>query len=136
MISKFSIAKALRDQASITATAQGLTLVSFGEQFTPGINESFLEEAVIFGNDDSLGLSDSSSDYQIGVYQIKVYTPKTGTKWQGLGLVDAIQTAFLKGLELTHNGQAIRIKNAYTGPMLLYDTHFIHTFSAEYSALG
>lgn len=136
MISKFNIAKALIDQAQVVADANTYLLIPRGKQFTPEVNVMHVEEYVLYGDDNSVGLSDNSSDIQFGIYQLSIHTPKTETKWNGLSVVDIFQASFVKGLQLTSGGQMLRIKSSALGPMFQNDTHFIHILSITYSVIG
>lgn len=136
MISKFSIAKALHDKLKSVSDGNGYTLVGNGVGYDPSPSDSFIQEFVIYGDDLSVGLSDSSSDIQFGVFQINVNTPKTQTNWSGLAVVDVISGEFAKGLELTHNSQMVRIKNASAEPMFQNETHLVHVISVTFSAIN
>ena len=136
MISKFNIAKALKDQAQFVADNNSYTLVARGQKFTPSVNSMHVEETTLFGDDNSVGISDDSSDVQIGIYQLSIHTPKVESKWSGLEVVDIFSVSFKKGLELSFRAQLLRIKNSSLGPMFENDTHYIHFLSIEYSVIG
>lgn len=136
MIKKFDLAKALRNQADIVATANSYVLVANGEGFEPDINNSHIEEIVLFGDDNSVGLSDLSSNIQFGIYQLSVHSPKHKTKWAGLKIIDVLQASFVKGLELTFDGQMVRIKTTSLAPMMQNDTHLIFHLSITFSIIN
>jgi hypothetical protein len=136
MINKFNISKALRDNAKTIADANSVKLVSNGELYDPDINLGYVEEIALYGKDTSIGLADESSDIQFGIYQININTPKTKTKWSGLKLADIFNAGFSKGLELTYNGQMVRIKNTTFEPMMQNDTHLIHILSINFSVIN
>jgi len=136
MISKFDLAKALRDQAKITADANSIKLVTNGEGFSPGVNQTIIEEAVIFGDDNSIGLAGATSDMQIGIFQLSLHVPKNETKWDGLKIIDILQAAFPRELKLTFNSQLVVIMDSSTGPMFQNDTHFIFILSVSFSVIN
>ena len=138
MINKYSISKALYDNTKQVSTANGFLLIANGKAYTPSPNDVYVQEMTIYGDDNSVGIADNSSDIQMGIYQININTPKalTGGKWQGLQMVDIYQAGFSKGLELTFNGQMLRIKSAKLSTMMQSDTHFIHILSIAYSVIN
>lgn len=136
MISKFDLAKALRDQATIVATANSYTLVGNGEGFEPDVNASHIEEIVLYNDDESIGLANNSSDIQLGVYQLSVHSPKTQTKWIGLQIIDVLSTHFVMGLKPSFNGQQVVIKKASLSPMMQNNTHIIHHLSITFSVIN
>lgn len=138
MVNKFNIAKALFNEAEQVSTANSYLLIPQGEKHESNPNETYIEEFPLFGDDNSIGLSDNSSDIQLGIYQINVNTPKAqaGGKWSGLNIAGVYQAAFSKGLELTFGGQMLRIKNTTVKPMDMDDTHFTHVLSIVYSVIN
>lgn len=136
MISEFSIAKALRDKADIVATAIPVTLTGADVGFKPKPDQTYVEERVGYGPTNSVGISDSSSDLQIGIYQLSTFTPKTEPKWNGLDITDKLALGFPKGTELIHNSQMVRIKESSLTPMMQNDTHLIHVLTVTYSVIN
>ncbi len=135
MINKFNISKALFDKAEQVSTDNSYLLIAEGQKHESDPNETYIEEKVLYGSDDSVGLSDDSSDIQIGIYQINVNTPQAekGGKWAGLEIAGVYQSEFSKGLTLSFGGQSLRIKNASVIPMAQSKTHYIHILSIVYS---
>jgi len=141
MISKFDLAKGLRDQAKIVTDANSLILVSDAKTedekiFIADVNNSHVVESVLYGDDSSIGLAGSSSDIQIGIYQLSVYSPKIDPKWTGLRIVDLLQTHFVRTLEPTFNGQKSVIVDSSIGPMMNDDSHFVHHLSIRFSVIA
>lgn len=145
MISNFKIAKALRDRAKVVADANSYPLVTNGQNYQNDADGLYIEESVLFGDDNSIGISDNSSNIQIGIYQLSVNIPKNKTKWTGLEVIDVLKASFTKGLELTHDGQTLRIKNLLVSPisrtaapasMFDSETHYVYNLSIEYSVIG
>lgn len=138
MINKFNIAKALFDQAELVSTNNSYLLIAEGENHESQPNETFIKEKVVYGDDNSVGLSDVSSDIQLGIYQLNVYTPQAeiGGKWSGLNIAGVYSSAFNKGLSLSFGGQNLRIKNASVMPMDKNETHYIHIISIVYSVVN
>ena len=136
MINKFSLAKALRDNADVVAAANSYTLIGFDTAYETNPNDAYVKEICLYGNDKAIGLADNSSDYLTGVYQISVYTPKTQTKWSGITVADIFAVAFARGVTVTHSGQSARMKNNYLSPMMQDDTHYIHNLTIEFSVIN
>lgn len=135
MINKFDLAKALNNQAKIVTDANSWVLVANGQDFTPDVNNIHVREFVLYG-DDNGGLANDSSDIQIGIYQLSVYTPKTLTKWRGLQVIDILQASFSKGLKLIFNNQMVVIINSSLEHMDINDNHIIHHLSIRFSVIN
>jgi hypothetical protein len=138
MINKFNIAKALLDNAQTISNDNSYLLVPDGEEYTKKPSETYIQEMPLYGDDESIGISDDSSDIQFGIYQINVNTPKAeeGAKWSGLTIAGVYQTGFAKGLTLSFGGQSLRIKNTSLAGMQQNDTHFIHILSITFSVIN
>ena len=137
MINKFNIAKALFNEAEQVSNDNSYLLIPEGEKHESEPNESYIEEMVLYGDDNSVGLSDNSSDIQFGIYQINVNTPRVeeGGKWSGLKISGIYQAAFSKGLTLSFGGQNLRVKNSTLKPMDIKETHFTHVLSIVFSVI-
>tara|TARA_R110002096_G_scaffold379758_2_gene573753 strand:- start:3814 stop:4230 length:417 start_codon:yes stop_codon:yes gene_type:complete len=138
MINKYSIAKALLNQAKQVSTDNSYLLIREGQKHESNPNETYVEERVVYGGDTSVGLSDASSDFQLGIYQLNIYTPKAeeSAKWMGLEIAGVYQTGFHKGLQLTYENQMLRLRNTTIEPMQENDTHYIHILSAVFSVIN
>jgi hypothetical protein len=136
MVNNFDVAKALKDQANIIATANDYILISTDESNPSDVNGSYIEEFTLFGDDNSIGISDASSDIQIGIYQLSVYVPKTSSKWAALAIIGVLQFGFPKGLEMIYNAQTVRAKNSSISPLMQNDTHLIYHLSIAYSVIN
>jgi len=135
MISKFDLAKALRDQAKIVTDANSYTLVTNGEDFEPDVNDMHIEEATLFG-DDTTKLGNGSSDSQVGIYQLAVHTPKSQNKWVGLNIIDILSAHFSRGLQATFNSQTAVIQSASLSSMQENQTHYIHNLSLKFTVIN
>lgn len=136
MISKFNLAKALRNEAKIVADANSITLVGNGEGFSPDVNQTFIEEIVLFGDDNSVGLGDESSDVQFGIYQLSVHSPINQTKWAGLQIIDILSAHFVRGLKPIFGGQKAVVTTASVSPMMKSETHLIFHLSVTFSVIN
>lgn len=136
MINKFNLAKALRNEAKIVTDANSFKLVANGEGFTPDVNQTFIEEIVLFGDDNSVGLGDASSDVQFGIYQLSVHSPINKTKWDGLQIIDILSAHFVRGLKPSFGGQKAVITTASVAPMMKDDTHLIFHLSVTFSVIN
>lgn len=136
MISKFNLAKALRNEAKIVADANSITLVGNGEGFSPDVNQTFVEEIVLFGDDSSVGLGDESSDLQFGIYQLSVHSPINQTKWAGLQIIDILSAHFVRGLKPIFGGQQAVVTIASVAPMMKSETHLVFHLSITFSVIN
>jgi hypothetical protein len=136
MINKFNLAKALRDQSDIVATANSYVLVGNGEGFESDVDASHIEEIVLYNDDDSVGLGNNSSDIQIGIYQLSVHSPKSEKKWAGLVIIGVLNDHFVRGLKPSFGGQEVIIETASLSPMMQNDTHLIHHLSVKFSVIN
>ena len=138
MISKFDLAKALYDNAKTISDANGFTLIADGEKYETDPKVGYVREFTLFGDDEPIGISDDSSDIQRGIYQLTIYTPKVqeGGKWKGLKDAETYQAGFARGLQLTYNGQTVRIRNSSVAPTRSDDTHFMTVLSVRYSVIN
>jgi len=138
MINKFDLSKALFDHAKSIAVANSLKLVPDGEEYETKPDETYLREFVLFGKDDSIGLSDNSKDIQFGIYQINIYIPKIfeGSKWLALKTSEYFQSGFKKGTTLTRNNQSVRMKNSYLNRLDPERDHFVYALSIQYSIIN
>jgi len=138
MINKFNIAKALFNEAEQVSNDNSYLLIPEGKKHKQDPNETYIEEKVIYGGDNSVGISDDSSDIQFGIYQLNIHTPQAekGGKWAGLEIAGVYQTEFIKGLKLSLDGQSLRIKSTSVMPMNQSKTHYIHILSIVYSVIN
>jgi hypothetical protein len=138
MISKFSLAKALFNQAKLITDNNSLLLIPNGKGYEPDPNTTYIQEFVLYGPDNSIGLADCSNDIQLGVYQLNINTPKAqeGAKWRGLQIGDILQAGFARGTELIHNSQMVRMKTSTLIPMDADDTHEIHILNINFSIIN
>ena len=136
MINKFDIAKALKDQASIIATANSYILISTSEPNPGDVNGAYIAEFTLFGDDNPLGIADTSSDMQLGIYQLSVHEPKTSSKWAALAKIGILQTGFARGLQMTYNSQMVRTKNSTISQLQQNNTHFIYHLSIGFSVIN
>jgi len=138
MINKHDLAKALLNQARLIAVNNSYLLIPNGMPYQPDPNTAYIQEFVLYGDDNAIGMSDNSCDIQLGIYQITINTPKAqeGSKWTGLKIGDVYQAGFARGTELIYNDQKVRIKNSALLPMDSDDTHDVHALSIKYSIIN
>ena len=138
MINKFNLAKALFDNVKAIADTNSFLLIANGDDYETNPNETFLQEIVLYGDDVSLGVSNNSSDIQLGIYQVNINTPKAqeGSKWLGLQMAGIIQSGFAKGNKLTFGSQLVTIKSTTLESMFQNDTHMVHILSIKYSVIN
>ena len=138
MISKFDLAKALYEQAKLIAGNNSYLLIPEGKEYEPDPNATYIQEFVLYGPDNAIGLADCSNDMQLGIYQINVNTPKAqaGAKWAGLKIGDVFQAGFARGTQLIYNDQMVRMKNSTLLPMDPDETHEVHVLSINFSIIN
>ena len=138
MINSFNIAKALLDNTQSISDANSYLLIPDGESFTPNPNDTYIEEFALYGPDVPIGLEDSSSDIQIGIYQLNINTPKAevGSRWAGLAIEGVLRAGFARGTELTFGGQMVRIRDSSITQMEPSDTHETHILNITYSVIN
>ena len=142
MISKFDLAKALRDQAKIVSDANSFVLISDGktedgENFTPDVNKSHIIESTLFGDDNHVGLGNDSVVIQYGIYQLSVHSTKIEPKWTGLLIIDILTAHFARELTPSFNGQNVKVIDSSTSPMIMESkTHFIYNLSIRFSVIN
>ena len=138
MISKHDLAKALSNKAREIATANGYNLIANNEQYTPDVNEEYIQQFTLGGPSNALGMEDDSPDLQFGVYQISVHTPKSSrsAEWDGLKIAEKFQLGFKRGTELVYNNQMVRTKESDIQPLKYDPTHLMHVLSVRYSVIN
>ena len=136
MISKRDLALALRTKAIEVTTANSYQLVFDGREFTPTTDEPYTKEHPMFGDDNKIGLEDSSSDFQIGIYQLTVFSPREISNLTALTIVDTLVFAFARGTELTENGQMARIMESSVKELNYHPTHIMYAISIKYSVIN
>lgn len=135
MIKKSDLALALRTKAIEVTTANSITLVFSGREFTPEVDQSYVKEDPLFGDDNKIGYEDTSSDFQIGIYQLMVFSPREKSNLAGLDIVDVLAIGFARGTELTENGQMVRTMETTVTPLDYNNTHLMYAVRIKYSVI-
>lgn len=134
MISEFSIRKALLDRLN---SLPGLPEVfPEGSSGKPDPQDYYLQEHVLPTPTSSVGISNSSSDIQRGIYQIDINFPKAHGKFKALEYGDIIASGFPKGLQLTHGGQQVKISTTSWSPVRHSDLNSTVSLSIRYTVTG
>ncbi len=134
MVSEFSVRKALLDRLK---SLSGIpTVFAEGSSGTPDPQDYYVEEHVLPAPTSSVGVSNSSSDIQRGVYQIDINFPKAIGKFKALEYGDIIASGFPKGLQLTHGGQQVKISTTSWSPVRHYDLNSTVSLSIRYTVTG
>lgn len=138
MISKKDLAKALLNKTVEVAGDNNYNLIPYGEKYDPGVNETYIKEYCIYGDDNTVGMANNSSDIQFGVYQLSIHTPKTetGYRWKGAEIADVFTSAFSMGLQLTYNGQMVEILKASLTIPSISNTHMVHILSIRFDVIN
>ena len=138
MISQSDLAKALYDQAKSICDLNGYTLIPNGKPYSPTPNDAYIEEFVIYGDEEARGIEDSSSDLQLSIYQLSIHTPKgqAGKMWLARSMADTLRAGFARGTELTHNNQMARTKSSSLIELGGSETHDMHAVSINVSVIN
>lgn len=143
MINKFNLKKALRDQLVVVTTANGYDIADYSDDnkpFIPDVNKMYIKENVINGDDESVGLSDDSSDFQTGLYQLIINTPKGVGLGKGdftaLQTSDVLQEAFKKGQELFQGGQKVRMITPTLKRLSDSDNYIVYSLRLKFSVIN
>ncbi len=138
MINKFSIAKALLDNAQSIADTNGYDLVPEGGEYTADPNTTYIQEYCLYGDDNMIGMAAGDNDIQFGVYQININTPKAmaGAKWLALNIAGVYQSGFSKTTQLTNDGQKLTILGSSLNQLDGDDTHMQYVLSINFSVIN
>lgn len=138
MISKHDLAKALSNKAREIAAANGYNLIANNEQYTPNVNEEYIQQFVLGGPNNALGMEGDSPDLQFGVYQISIQTPKSSrsAEWDGLKIAEVFQLGFKRGTKLVYNNQMVRTEESNIQQLKFDPTHLTHVLSVRYSVIN
>lgn len=138
MISKHDLSRALATKAREIASDNSYNLVANNEQYTPDVNEVYIQQFVLGGTSNSPWLADDSDELQFGIYQISVHTPKSSrsAELDGLQIAEVFQLGFKRGTELVYNGQMVRMLEGNIQPLTFDPTHLTHVLSVRYSVIN
>lgn len=138
MISKRDLNIALLTQADVAATGTGYEMLAQMQEYTEQVNQGYIREALLVGDDQPMGLSFNSCSYQFGIYQLMINTPrvKESDQLDALAITDKIQGEFPRGLKLTHNGQSLRITTSSVRKLDPTDTHLKTALSVGFSVIN
>lgn len=135
MIKKTDLILALRGKAIEVTTANNYTLVFSGKTFTPEADQTYIKEDILPGDDNKIGYEDSSNDFQIGIYQLMVNTPRNKSNLDATDIIDVLSLAFSRGTELTVNGQMVRTMESTLTPLDYNPTHLMYALRIKYSVI-
>jgi len=138
MINKLSVAKALGDKLRQVCIDNSFTIIPEGTTVETSVAGAYVRDFVLYGDDNAVGIADNTSDIMTGIYQINLLVPLTqnGGKWVSLSMAQIIQSAFSRGLTLTNNNQALRIKNTSLRQLSKTETHYVHILSVSFSVIN
>lgn len=109
-IKEFSVSKALLDHLK---TISGLPpIAAENASFTPTVGQAYMREVDMSGITQAPALAADGFQRKDGLYRVGVFVPKATGKFGALAHIDAIVTAFPRGLVLTHAGQKVRIEQS------------------------
>lgn len=109
-IKEFSVSKALLDHLK---TITGLPpIAAENASFTPTVGQPYMREVDMSGMKQAPTLGADGFQRVDGLYRAGVFVPKATGKFSALAHIDAIVTAFPRGLTLTHAGQKVRIEQS------------------------
>ena len=82
-----------------------------GPSFTPPAGVAYLKESFMPGEAFPFGVF--QADILGGIYQVTVMIPKGATKGGSVAAVDAVLSAFPRGLRLVHDGQSVTVLTSW-----------------------
>ncbi|HHZ69081.1 MAG TPA: hypothetical protein EYN54_02100 [Methylococcaceae bacterium] len=135
MIKKADLASALRNNAQAIANANSYNLIVDGREYKPSSTEEYTTEHTLFGDDNKIGMEDGSNDFQIGIYQLTVNVPRNKSNLRALDIVDTFTLGFVRGTELTVNGQMVRMMESSVTALNYNQTHLMYAISIKYSVI-
>ena len=135
MIKKADLALSLRKKAIEISTANNYKLIYEGREFKPITGKSHIADTVMDGDDNKIGMEDGSNDFQIGIYQLMVFYPREKSNLGALDITDTYQLGFIRGTELTENGQMARIMESSVTELKYNPTHLMYAISIKYSVI-
>lgn len=135
MIKKIDLALSFRNKAEEIADSNNYTIVLEGREFEPSLTQTYITEHVLFGDDNKIGMEDSSNDFQIGIYQLTVNVPRNKSNLFALDIVDTFKLGFARGTELTENGQMARVMESSVSALDYNPTHLMYAISIKYSVI-
>lgn len=134
MIKDFDISKALVDY--VKANISGFDIVETGESYSPSPETEYIQEAVILGDEFSLGVNGSSSDKVNGTYQLKVATKISRQRWYHANKCDEVKALFAKYGIVSNNAQEVRFLNTSKSPATSDETHLISYLRFRFYVIG
>lgn len=124
MISERKTAKACLDVLLPWTDSKGFYLVIDGETYEPKPTETYVMEKLLTNDDNSVGMSATSSDYQRPIYQVTIKAPKAQAKWLLLDMVLDVKALFRKADFLLNDGQQkVQVQTVSSSPYLVMETH-------------
>lgn len=137
MINSKDLALSLRNKAMKIASDHKYTLSIEGKTFEIPADEPYTKESVFFGDNNKIGREDSSNEFQLGFYQLTVFSPRHKSNLAALDIVDTFRLGFKRGTELIENGQMTRTMES-TLVTLDYPknlTHIMYIVKINYSVI-
>ena len=88
--------------------------------FTPVVGDTYLSEAILFGESVPLAIDFGGTEETVGVYQVSVNAPTDTTTFPALELARTIKSAFARGIYTdTTTGQKLEITRVSLNPALI-----------------
>ena len=136
MINQFNAEKSCLDKLFAYADSNSYSVAVSDSEFAPKVDEIFLEESYLV-NENEQGLSNSSSQMQPSIYQIKINTPKIMGKSKGLEIVDELMTFFARGSNISNTTtQQVRIEQVNNIRLPATSTHNVRVVSVNLMVIG
>ena len=125
MIDDFVTTKALLDKIVAFATLHNWDLSKQDVPFTPNPSKNYLKETFLANKTDPLGLAGNSSDEQLPIYQVDIFTQKDkGGRAPGLVMANLLKAEFPRALYLVDTAeQKVVIKSVSSRIMPANSTH-------------
>ena len=136
MINEASVAESCLDKLKVYADSKSYLIAIDGKDFDPPVDDIYLQETLLI-NDNSQGLSNSSSEIQRPIYQVNVNCPKGRGKWQALHIVNDLREHFERAMDISViPEQQVNIEQVQSQRIPASDTHNIYAVSINLSVIG
>lgn len=105
-------------------------------EFAPVDNVLHLAENYLPATKTNVGIEDASLNEYTGIYQITIRAEKGNYKLDAHQLIDAIESHFARGTELTFEALTVRVYDVVTAPAFIADGRFNIPVSVNWRAFA
>lgn len=136
MIDEFNAQKSCLTKLKSYADVGGFSVAIDGKTIEFDSDQIYLSERLL-SNDNSQGLSNSSSQIQLPIYQIEIHTPKIMGKWKGLEILNELSTHFERASDISLDAsQQVFIEQVNKTRANPTETHNVTLASVDLRLIG